>query len=386
MMQRIKTERVNTLAIIVLNLWTIYLLTSLDFSAADPAVPAPKPIFENLNATWPSASEIRAASMDRFMDHFYVLKSNPKNDLFQPMQYHFRPTVFIATSNPQPIFMLESESSMGQLNYQTKTPTERMIRKLLREILGSPTIGCTSHRGDGLVLDVGANEGFYALLASAYGCRALSFEPQPRCVAWISWAVAMNRFKHPVKVVNQVVSKDPLSFQVPVNTCSGMQNYGTSDPPNPGDLTTVSSVSLDQVINENDADVLVLHMDVEGAEINVLESGMQHIRTRRVKNIIFEMNPSRWAKYGHSIAYGLSVLETLHTAGYVCRDLNTIQTPVQSLPLVKSFKVLPPLPKFETDMWCTCMPSLTTVSEVADEIPNDSTSPGWITVNPGEGP
>lgn len=32
---------------------------------------------------------------------------------------------------------------------------------------------------DSVVLDIGANQGFYSMLAAAHGCRVVSFEPRP---------------------------------------------------------------------------------------------------------------------------------------------------------------------------------------------------------------
>ena len=47
---------------------------------------------------------------------------------------------------------------------------------------------------DSVVLDIGANQGFYSMLAAAHGCRVVSFEPQPECQRGLLAARARNGF------------------------------------------------------------------------------------------------------------------------------------------------------------------------------------------------
>jgi FkbM family methyltransferase len=268
-----------------------------------------------------------------------------------------------------------------QLSYQRSQVTETNIRHLFREILGSPVLGCSKHVNDGVVLDVGANEGFYGLLSSAYGCRTISFEPQPTCVTWLSWAAAANQFKHPLKVIQKIVSKDGnAKFKVPRKGCSGMTQYL----PGMDGTVEIGSIPLDDVVEENGSEVLVVHMDVEGAEIHVLESAVTSIQQKKIKNVIFEMNYARWPAYGVTNDHALATMEQLIKSGYVCRDLKDvgIRYPLQSITPFESFTKL--RYESESDIWCTCMPGLMKVVQQSGPLPNDESSPGHISVNPGK--
>ena len=47
---------------------------------------------------------------------------------------------------------------------------------------------------DSVVLDIGANQSFYSMLAAAHGCRVVSFEPQLECQRGLLAARARNGF------------------------------------------------------------------------------------------------------------------------------------------------------------------------------------------------
>jgi FkbM family methyltransferase len=46
-----------------------------------------------------------------------------------------------------------------------------------------------------VVADVGANAGYYGLIAAAHGHRVIFIEPQPHCLIFLQAAVYLNQFK-----------------------------------------------------------------------------------------------------------------------------------------------------------------------------------------------
>ena len=60
-------------------------------------------------------------------------------------------------------------------------------------------------------------------------------------------------------------------------------------PENDGGVVTVRSVAVDDVVRGQD--VLLLKVDIEGAEIGALRSAMQMFRTRQIHNMIIEFGP-----------------------------------------------------------------------------------------------
>jgi hypothetical protein len=81
--------------------------------------------------------------------------------------------------------------------------------------------GCPQPGGGGeapLVLDVGANFGYYSLLAAALGCRVLAWEPVPHFAAFFKYALLRNNFTRAVELRERIVSNSSaarLTMEVP---------------------------------------------------------------------------------------------------------------------------------------------------------------------------
>ena len=77
--------------------------------------------------------------------------------------------------------------------------------------------------GGGLVVDIGSNEGYYALVAAALGCKVVAFEPQPGCRHGIEAAIDRNSFGERMRLVRQPVGPLPSrQVSVPAHGCAMM--------------------------------------------------------------------------------------------------------------------------------------------------------------------
>lgn len=56
-----------------------------------------------------------------------------------------------------------------------------------------------------LVVDVGANMGYYTLLAASLGCRVMAWEPVPYFAAYLKYGLLANNLTHLVDVRGWVV-------------------------------------------------------------------------------------------------------------------------------------------------------------------------------------
>lgn len=93
---------------------------------------------------------------------------------------------------------------------------------------------CVTSTGRALVLDAGANLGFFTLLAASHGCRVISFEPSPRLCAIIAASAALNGLSDRIRIVNAGVGSVP-----------GTLTY-IFDPANPS-LSRITGESLDRL-------------------------------------------------------------------------------------------------------------------------------------------
>jgi len=117
-----------------------------------------------------------------------------------------------------------------------------------------------------VVFDVGANVGFYTLLAarrSGPTGRIAAFEPLPRNVGYLRRHVGLNRLEN-VEVVEAAVADTPgvMRFGTSRNFLEGHLDAG-------GELT-VATITLDSFVADGFPLPDIVKIDVEGAERRVL--------------------------------------------------------------------------------------------------------------------
>jgi FkbM family methyltransferase len=161
-----------------------------------------------------------------------------------------------------------------------------------RWIVGSSTHGCwvgcyeftkqrlfaRTVRPGQVVYDIGANVGFYTLLASVLvgpTGRVLAFEPLPRNVAYLRTHVELNHC-HNTTVVTAAVSDTMGTARFDGSGDGSMAHLATDG------AIAVETVTLDNVVfAQGEPPPHVIKIDVEGAEMAVLRGGQQTIETYR---------------------------------------------------------------------------------------------------------
>eukprot|EP00798_Chlamydomonas_sp_ICE-L_P016730 gene16730-22999_t len=116
-----------------------------------------------------------------------------------------------------------------------------------------------------LVLDVGANFGYFSLYAAKMGCRVIAWEPVPRFQAFIKYALQANNLTHLVELREFVAgeSEEDVEMSVPKSGNWGTASVGGINQydPNESEMVKTSSERVDKVVKEN---VLLMKVDVEG--------------------------------------------------------------------------------------------------------------------------
>lgn len=128
---------------------------------------------------------------------------------------------------------------------------------------------------DGISFNVGANIGVYTLLFSRFSKFVYSFEPNPRNLSFLYRMLEINKIKN-AQVIRSAVS-DFVGFYSfkETNSCA------TGKLDDEGNLK-VRVTSLDKFIEKSKILPDVIKIDVEGAELSVLEGA---------KNCILEYHP-----------------------------------------------------------------------------------------------
>ncbi|HZZ19056.1 MAG TPA: FkbM family methyltransferase [Opitutaceae bacterium] len=169
-------------------------------------------------------------------------------------------------------------------------------------------------RPGSVMLDIGANVGYFSLLAAHLGASAVAFEPQPAIAELLRKSAAANGFEARVRV--EEIALSDSSTTMGMTACPG--NTGHSQlvgADAPGALPfTVKVEPLDEWISRNPTGpVSVCKIDTEGAELNVI-TGMKHLLERDGPALAVECVEEFQAEFGSSSP---TVAGLLANSGYM---------------------------------------------------------------------
>uniref|UniRef100_A0A383VNT6 Methyltransferase FkbM domain-containing protein n=1 Tax=Tetradesmus obliquus TaxID=3088 RepID=A0A383VNT6_TETOB len=161
----------------------------------------------------------------------------------------------------------------------------------------------------GLMLDVGANFGWYSIMAAMLGCRVIAWEPVTTFRAFLEYNIARNKLHHRIEVRRSAVVQHPsLPGAANYSVVSPQRgNWGTAsvngsnidtsvDNQGPYHKLNVTGVTLDQELQQllqqqQQQRVALLKLDVEGYEPQVLAGASQLLQKQLVDNILLEYSP-----------------------------------------------------------------------------------------------
>jgi FkbM family methyltransferase len=131
--------------------------------------------------------------------------------------------------------------------------------------------------------DIGANVGFFTVIGARLvgpGGRVYAFEPVPENAALVRHNAEMNGFMH-VTVIEKAVSRQTGEGELFLARYSGGSALSSVDTPPPDlkEVISIEMVSIDDVIEQQAIEPpAVVKIDVEGAEVEVLEGMARTLR------------------------------------------------------------------------------------------------------------
>jgi FkbM family methyltransferase len=146
-------------------------------------------------------------------------------------------------------------------------------------------------RSSDLFVDIGANVGaFTILVAGAVRARCVAVEPGLDALSILNDNIKINGLEDMVTICKVAASRldGTVQFTANLDTLNHVVYGLASDAES---VTTVEARSLDSLLR--DLDPLVLKIDVEGAEIEVLEGASVTLSNSSVKAIIIEIQNTR---------------------------------------------------------------------------------------------
>jgi FkbM family methyltransferase len=172
----------------------------------------------------------------------------------------------------------------------------------------------------GLMIDVGANYGYYSCIWSATNSRnrVIAFEASPRNLSPLKHNLIRNGLENQVDVHELCVGKESgtLLFDLGPNEQSG---WGGLTVHNKMTSIEVLVVSLDEIFLKSEHEhINLLKIDTEGADTWVLQSAEKLLQQHRITHIFFEENLVRMAELGIKAGEAQNLLVN---CGYLVKKL-----------------------------------------------------------------
>lgn len=191
------------------------------------------------------------------------------------------------------------------------------------ELLPSRRIAQLAKVG-GLMIDVGANYGYYSCLWAAANPknRVVAFEASPRNFSALKLNLINNGLETQVDVHQTALGKESgsLPFTLGPEEESG---WGGLLVNREEGAIEVPVVSLDEVFSKSQEDCIdVLKIDTEGADTWVLQGAEKLLRSHKICHIFFEENVNRMSALGIVPGEAQSLLQD---CGYLVESLGAEQ-------------------------------------------------------------
>lgn len=179
------------------------------------------------------------------------------------------------------------------------------------------------------VFDIGAHIGLFTLAAAkrvGKSGRVYAFEPSPETVEILERHISLNGWQDRVEAVRAVVSdvngEAPFyTYGMSMAASLSRENVEILNPEQldrPASKIDITAVTLDQFCKDRHIKPDILKIDVEGAELLVLQ-GAKNLLSKGNVSILCEIHPNQMKNCGSSLS---GFCEYLDTLGYYLKPLD----------------------------------------------------------------
>jgi FkbM family methyltransferase len=149
-------------------------------------------------------------------------------------------------------------------------------------------------KSGGLLVDVGANYGYYTCLWASLNSnnQVVAYEASPRNSQMLLSNLKFNKLESQVQIHEVAVGKEKGKLQFDLGP-SDQSGWGGLSIEKSYNTVEVPVVSLDDCFENQNTVIDVLKIDTEGADTWVIEGSRHLLKSKKIKHIFFEENLSR---------------------------------------------------------------------------------------------
>ncbi len=214
------------------------------------------------------------------------------------------------------------------------------------------------------VVDLGGNQGIFAIYAASKGASVYSYEPVNEMFELLEENVSSNKLSESIKPYNYAVSSIEEDIEISIPQTSGdiapgmgsINKLNVSNFENMGSVQlktqVVKTITLSEIIKDLDV-VNLLKVDCEGAELDILQSA-NYEDIQKVQNIVMETHSGysqkslclKLKEFGFSIQE-FDKISNKYRAGYLFATRNTTEEYQSVYSLITSKNYYPVGSSFE---------------------------------------
>jgi len=166
-----------------------------------------------------------------------------------------------------------------------------------------------------IFIDIGANIGYYSLMAAKHNIKKVyAFEPIQTNINLLKKSIQKNNFSN-IELIEKCVGKyNKLEYMTEPT------NLGGCSVTNQQTINHVECIKLDDFQFEDN--ILLCKIDVEGFEKNVIDGGIELIKSQRVKYFIIELTPKKLTKSDDTVELSNILIENGYKMYRISHNLN----------------------------------------------------------------
>lgn len=183
--------------------------------------------------------------------------------------------------------------------------------------------------GSGIFIDIGSNIGYYSLIASKKYAQVYAFEPVPTNINKLYESININKITNIVPIEKAVSDIDNSKLELTVfpTNMGGSRDIRETINTSIRHMTqykinNIQTITFDSFIKEYNINTVdLIKVDVEGAELHVLNGMKQSLQNKSIKNLILELSPNII-----NIESCIAIINILKNNNYILYDIGLCES------------------------------------------------------------